>query len=108
MNAITGPPQHTTHKLPHLSSLLTSASQIMSGTVDPTATAGPGTGGSGLTAGGSGRTPSTGSSTPNMEDIFVYKKSFPPDPSWPAELILDGLKCNWEEWNQQLNLVVDQ
>ena len=28
--------------------------------------------------------------------------------TWPTDLHLDGLKCNWEEWNRRLNLVVDQ
>ena len=37
--------------------------------------------------------------TPTVEDDFIYERNFLPDPSWPADLHLDILKGNWEEWN---------
>ena len=84
----------------------------MSGAIDPAATAGSGSGGSNITTGGPTGDPtggSTGGTTgnPNDDDV-IYERSFLPDPSWPADLLLDALKSNWEEWNRRLNFVVDQ
>src|SRR6266702_2783311 len=84
-------------------------------TTIPDATSG-GTGASGTTTGttptsspaatptGSGSTVPTGGST----DVVINLQPFISDLAWPANLILDRLKSNWEEWNRCLNLVVDQ
>ena len=81
----------------------------MSGITNPAATASSGSGASGLTTGGAtgGTTGGTTTSSSNDDDI-ILERTFLPDPSWPADLILDGLKSNWEEWNRRLNFVVDQ
>jgi transposase InsO family protein len=52
----------------------------------------------GTTSGSSGTTPS-----PN-----IPLQNFISDSAWPADLILDGLKHNWEQWDRRLNLVADQ
>ncbi|KAH9000998.1 hypothetical protein EDB92DRAFT_1938768 [Lactarius akahatsu] len=67
-----------------------------SGTGDP-----PDTGGTGGA--------STGTGGPSgSADVVINKKQFTSDPSWLADLRLDRLKSNWEEWDRRLNLVVDQ
>ncbi|KAH9037138.1 hypothetical protein EDB84DRAFT_1560688 [Lactarius hengduanensis] len=41
-------------------------------------------------------------------DVVINEKQFASDPAWPADLILDRLKSNWDRWDRRLNLVVDQ
>lgn len=55
-----------------------------------------------------GATGATGGSTCGSADIVIDLKPFLSHPTWPADLILDQRKYNWEEWNWRLNLLVDQ
>ena len=48
-----------------------------------------------------------GTTTP-LVDNFINDKTFYSDSSWPSDLILDRLKCNWNEWNCRLRIIVDQ
>ena len=65
---------------------------------------------SGLTNGGpdpnGGGDPSTGG--PLTTDVVIDEQILVLDTSWPANLVLDHLKSNWEEWDRRLNLFVDR
>ena len=73
--------------------------------------------GTGNTAAGSGN-PSTGTGTTGgttttttvtgPPPLNIPLQSFISDSAWPADLILDSLKHNWEQWDRRLNLVADQ
>jgi hypothetical protein len=67
------------------------------------------TSGSGRTTGtpSGGAAGTTGDSAGGSAGIIV-ELSPCLDPTWPADLILDRIEYNWEEWNRRLNLVVDQ
>ena len=72
-------------------------------------------GGTGLTTYGptSGRPDPNGGGDPSTggastTDIFIEEQNFASDTSWPANLVLDHLKSNWEEWDRRLNLFVDR
>ncbi|KAH9028776.1 hypothetical protein EDB85DRAFT_2147724 [Lactarius pseudohatsudake] len=76
---------------------------------------GSGTGGTpaGAAAGtsGTGATPAappSGAGASRTADVVINEKQFASDPAWPADLILDRLKSNWDRWDRRLNLVVDQ
>ena len=60
--------------------------------------------GPGVTPTGSGGTGPTG----GLTDVVINLQPFISDAAWPADLVLDRLKSNWEQWNRCLNLVVDQ
>src|SRR6266702_5593005 len=60
--------------------------------------------GPGVTPTGSGSTGPTGGST----DVIINLQPFISDVAWLADLVLNCLKSNWEQWNWHLNLVVDQ
>ena len=55
-----------------------------------------------------GTTPGSGTTAGSPPSPNVPLQSFISDPAWPADLILDNLKHNWEQWDRRLNLVVDQ
>lgn len=40
--------------------------------------------------------------------IVITELSLPSDMYWPADLILDWQKSNWQEWSRQLNIMVDK
>ena len=40
--------------------------------------------------------------------IVIQPQYFHSDPNWPATLILDKGKSNWEEWDRHLRLIADQ
>ena len=40
--------------------------------------------------------------------IVITELSLPSDISWPADLILDWQKSNWQEWSRRLNIMVDK
>jgi hypothetical protein len=50
----------------------------------------------------------TSSGTSPDDEILIYEKPFPSDPSWPADLTLDRSKANWQEWDRKINTVIDQ
>src|SRR6266702_2634554 len=58
----------------------------------------------GVTPTGSGSTGPTGGST----NVVINLQPFISDAAWLADLVLDRLKSNWEQWNWRLNLVIDQ
>src|SRR6266702_679518 len=83
-------------------------------TTDPAA-ASRGTGALGTSTGvtpasGPGVTPTgSGSTGPGgLTDVVINLQPFISNVAWPADLVLDHLKSNWEQWNRRLNLVIDQ
>jgi hypothetical protein len=75
-----------------------------SGTTNPASTT---TGGTPATGGTSttGGTPATGSApTP----VMIHALTFNSDSNWPADLILDSSKGNWQEWDRRIRTIVDQ
>jgi hypothetical protein len=40
--------------------------------------------------------------------IVITERSMPSDISWPADLILDRQKNNWQKWSRRLNIEVDK
>lgn len=42
------------------------------------------------------------------DNIVIAELSLLSDPSWPADLILDWRKYNWQDWSCRLNIVVDK
>lgn len=50
----------------------------------------------------------TGGATGGSADIVIDLKPCLYHPTWPADLILDRTKYNWEEWNRRLSLFVAQ
>ena len=57
------------------------------------------------TSGGSSVPP--GATTP-LPNNFIIDKTFYSDSSWLSNLVLDHSKCNWNEWNHRLKIIVDQ
>lgn len=41
-------------------------------------------------------------------DIVITERSLPPDSIWPADLTLDRLRSNWQEWSRRLNFATDR
>ena len=62
--------------------------------------------GSGTGTSGSSSVP-PGATTP-LPDNFINDKTFYSDSSWLSDLVLDRLKCNWNEWNRRLKIIVNQ
>ncbi|KAI9429979.1 hypothetical protein H4582DRAFT_2087783 [Lactarius indigo] len=43
-----------------------------------------------------------------VNGILLTERTLMPDSTWPADLILDRSKSNWEDWNLRLSYVVDR
>ncbi|KAH9024002.1 hypothetical protein EDB83DRAFT_2527206 [Lactarius deliciosus] len=65
-----------------------------SGTAGATPASASGTGASSA-ASGTGATPAGSGGT----DVVINEKPFSSDPAWPADLLLNRLKSNWERWD---------
>ena len=84
--------------------------------VDPNAASGTGTmainpttgGSTGGSTGGTTTTTTVTGTTTIPSGIVIQPQYFHSDPNWPATLILDKGKSNWEEWDRRLRLIADQ
>ena len=66
------------------------------------------TGGTTGSTGGATTGGTTTTTTSAAEEITIHVQPFTTDSNWPADLILDRSKGNWQEWDRRINTVVDQ
>jgi transposase InsO family protein len=64
--------------------------------------------GSTTTSATTGSTGTTSATVLPPPGIVIQTQTFHSDSNWPATLILDKGKGNWEEWDRRLRLIVDQ
>ncbi len=60
------------------------------------------------TATTSGTSPGDQARSVFVNGILLTERTLMPDSTWPADLILDRSKSNWEDWSLRLSYVVDR